>query len=136
MPSEPKPGTPLPWQERPKIYSQDMTYPSGIMGPNGEDVLSGSYAICREYDDEFQYVEVSDQDLRYIVHACNTLAELQKPCVWTHSGAIPGMTKTSCGVVAGIMVYAIGDSEADVKFCCFCQRPVESHPITESENDQ
>ena len=64
------------------------------------------------------------------------LAELKKPCVWTHSGAIPGMTRTGCGVVAGIMVNTVGDAEAYVKFCCFCQRPIQSHPITETPSDE
>ncbi len=123
MPSEPKPGTPLPWR-----WTAEDDSMISLVGPDDtrDHVLSSQK--CKSCTDGKRVcLQPSEQDAAYIVHACNTLAELQKPCVWKWEGKLACYTM-SCG-------NSIGPVGTDLvrkpfKFCPYCQKP-----ITESEND-
>ncbi len=158
MPSEPKPGTPLPKLQA-GLTGNEASFCNIIYEYNGEDII-GFGRVPNEYRDA-------------VIHACNTLAELQsgidtlsqrcgfpivenlpqvlvtignkverldkelaelqKPCVWTYDDE-HDKWDTACG--EAFQVMSDGPTENAMRFCPFCAHPIPaSHPITESEND-
>lgn len=139
MPSEPKPGTPLPWGVRlDTLNAHDWLQ----LEQAARGCVSGSLDEWPDLINAIVKAGCANKIglcMASVVTCCQMLvahkelAELQKPCVWTYDEE-HDKWDTACG--EAFQTVCDSPTENGMKFCCFCQKPIQgSHPITESEND-